>query len=263
MNLGIQGKTALVTAASKGLGFATAKGLAKEGANVVLASRDMAALERAKEEIHGQTQNTNVLVVPADLTKEQEIVHIFDEAGRHFGGVDILVNNAGGPRAGSFSDLTDEDWITAHELTLLSVIRAIRMALPYMQKNRWGRIVNFTSSSMKQPIDHLILSNTYRTAVTGLSKSLAIEYAKDNILINTLGPGKIATDRVKSLEVHRAEQTGLSLEEVSHEAIAQIPMGRYGTPDEFARMAIFLASEANAYLTGQSILVDGGLVRSL
>lgn len=263
MDYGLQGKTVLVTASSKGLGFATARGFAREGAKVMLASRSETALQAAVSAIQVETGNAQVSYVVADVSQGFAIADIFEAVERAFGGVDVLVNNAGGPPAGNFNSVEDAQWGQAFELSLMSVVRATKRALPHMRKNQWGRILNFTSSSIKQPIDNLILSNTFRTAVAGLSKSLAIELAPDNILVNTLGPGRIATDRVASLDAIRAQSAGTSIDEVKRTTEAQIPLGRYGTPDEFAALAVFLGSSANGYITGQSILVDGGMVKSL
>lgn len=263
MDYGLQGKTVLVTASSKGLGFATARGFAREGAKVMLASRSETALQAAVSAIQVETGNAQVSYVVADVSQGFAIADIFEAVERAFGGVDVLVNNAGGPPAGNFNSVEDAQWGQAFELSLMSVVRATKRALPHMRKNQWGRILNFTSSSIKQPIDNLILSNTFRTAVAGLAKSLAIELAPDNILVNTLGPGRIATDRVASLDAIRAQSAGTSIDEVKRTTEAQIPLGRYGTPDEFAALAVFLGSSANGYITGQSILVDGGMVKSL
>ncbi|MCL6516541.1 SDR family oxidoreductase [Alicyclobacillus sp.] len=263
MDFGVQGKTVLVLASSKGLGFATAKAFAAEGANVMLTSRSEAALREAQARIQQETGNGSVRFCAADVSRAEDIERLFSETEAAFGGVDVLVNNAGGPPPGNFDTVTEEQWVAAHELTLLSVVRATRRALPHMRKNQWGRIVNFTSSSIRQPIDNLILSNTYRAGILGLSKSLAIELAPDNILVNVIGPGRIATDRVAQLDANRARQLGTSVEEVARQSMAQIPLGRYGTPEEFAALALFLGSAANGYITGQAILVDGGMVKSL
>jgi 3-oxoacyl-[acyl-carrier protein] reductase len=263
MDYGLQGKTVLVTAGSKGLGFATAKQFAAEGANVMISSRQELALQRAVEEIKEAHRGAKVHYFVADVSEAQAIESLFDAVKREFGGVDILINNAGGPPPGNFDSVTEEQWLMAHQLSLMSVIRATRQALPHMRSNQWGRIVNFTSSSVKQPIEGLILSNTYRTAVVGLGKSLALELGEDNILVNTLGPGRISTERVASLDKTRAEKLGISVNEVKSGMERQIPLGRYGTADEFAALAVFLGSPANGYITGQTILVDGGMVRSI
>jgi 3-oxoacyl-[acyl-carrier protein] reductase len=177
--------------------------------------------------------------------------------------VDVLVNNAGGPRAGGFDALDDDAWQEGFELNLLSAVRLIRGVLPHMREQGWGRIVTIASSSIKQPLDNLLLSNTYRVAILGLAKSLAIEFAPDGVLVNTVGPGRIDTDRVAGLDATRAEKAGISIEEVRKQTEKAIPLGRYGTAEEFAKVATFLLSGANTYLTGQHFLVDGAMVKAI
>jgi len=263
MDLGLQGKTVIVTAASKGLGKEAAKQFAAEGACVLMASRSEAELQKATIEIQKATGNTQVKYSVCDMTDAQAIEQMIANAASQFGTVDVLVNNSGGPPAGTFNDFNDEDWQGAFELNLLSFIRTIRGVLPYMKQAGGGRIVNIASSSFKQPIDGLTLSNTFRTAVVGLAKSLSQELAPDNILINTVGPGRIATDRVAHLDQTIAEQKGMAIEKVKQNSERQIPLGRYGKPVEFAKMLVFLCSESNSYTTGQALLVDGGLVKAL
>lgn len=262
MDLGLKGKSVIVTASSKGLGKATALRFAAEGARVMISSRNQQALLTTAAEIKEATRN-EVAYLVADVTKAEDIRNLVKETVARYGTVHVLVNNTGGPPAGNFDAVNDDTWQKAFELVLLSMIRCIREVLPHMRKQKFGRIVNFASSSIKQPLDNLILSNTFRTGIIGLAKSLAAELAPDNILINTIGPGRIATDRVAFLDKERARGLEISVEEVKKNTEKLIPMGRYGEPEEFARIAVFLASSANSYVTGQALLVDGGLVRAL
>lgn len=174
-----------------------------------------------------------------------------------------IVNNAGGPPTGNFEQLDDDTWFSAFELTLLSIVRAIRAVLPYMRKQKSGRIVNIASSSFKQPIENLTLSNTFRTGIVGLAKSLSQELAKDNILINTVGPGQIETDRLLEIKETIATSQGVDADVVKKQAESMIPLGRFGTPEEFANILVFLCSGANTYITGQSLLIDGGLIKAI
>ena len=262
MDLGLDGKTALVTAASKGLGRAIATELAREGARVVISSRDEESLARTAGEIAGQTGSV-VEHRACDLTVRAQIDALIALTTDRLGPVDVLVNNTGGPPAGGFEDLDDDAWTGAYEQVLLSLVRCVRGVLPSMRERGNGRIVNVASSSVKQPIENLTLSNTFRAGLAGLAKSLSVELAPDNILINTLGPGRISTARSESMDTSQAESSGVPAEEIRAGFEARIPLGRYGTPEEFARVAAFLASPANSYVTGQTILVDGGMVRAL
>ena len=262
MDLELTGRVALVTAASKGLGRTTAERLAAEGARVMISSRDGQQLARTAGEIAERT-GAQVEHCPADVSDAAAIDRLLRETGERLGGVDVLVSNAGGPRPGGFDALDDAAWQSGFELTLLSGIRLIRGVLPHMRGQGWGRIVTIASSSIKQPIDDLLLSNTYRVAVVGLMKSLATEFGPDGVLVNTLGPGRIATDRVAGLDADRAARSGVPVAEVRARQESGIPLGRYGTAEEFARVAAFLASGANTYLTGQAFLVDGGMVRAI
>lgn len=262
MDLQLTGRTAIVLASTKGLGKATAISLAREGANVTICGRDEAALQATANEME-QASGKAPLALVTDVTKKEDLELLVAKTVEKFGTVDILVNNAGGPQAGSFDQMTDEHWQQAFELNLLSFVRSIRAVLPHMRKQQFGRIVNFASSSFKQPIENLILSNTFRTGIIGLAKTLSTELGPDGILINTIGPGRIATDRVASLDQFAANKLGVEREQIRQQVEAQIPVGRYGEPEEFARVATFLASPANSYVTGQALLVDGGMVRSI
>jgi len=262
MDLELHGKVALVTAASKGLGRATATQLAREGARVMISSRGEEQLRATAEQIR-QATGAEVEHCAADVSKADDLARLLDETQSRLGGVDVLVNNAGGPPAGGFDALDDEAWQAAFELNVLSGVRLIRGVVPHMREQGSGRIVTIASSSIKQPIENLLLSNTYRVALVGLSKSLATEFAPYGILINTLGPGRIATDRVAGLDAGRAAASGTSVEQVRAQTEKTIPLGRYGTAEEFGKVATFLVSWANTYLTGQAFLVDGGMVRGI
>jgi 3-oxoacyl-[acyl-carrier protein] reductase len=262
MDLELTGKVALVTAASKGLGRATATQLAAEGAQVMISSRGEEQLAKTAAEI-AEATGARVEYCAADVSDAADLARLVAETEQRLGGVDVLVNNAGGPRPGGFDALDDVAWQEAFELNLLSTVRLIRGVLPHMREQGWGRIVTIASSSIKQPIPNLLLSNTYRVAILGLAKSLAVEFAPDGVLINTVGPGRIATDRVAGLDATRAKKSGTSVEQVRAAAEKGIPLGRYGTADEFAAVVAFLASGANTYLTGQALLVDGGMVKAI
>ena len=261
MDTGLTDKPALIMAASDGLGKAAALEFAREGARVMLFARSEDRLKKAKEEIMTATGRAVEYIV-GDITRPEDILNAVAATADRFGGVYALVNNSGGPPAGGFDNFKDDVWQQAFELTLLGFIRSIRAVLPLMRNAGVGRIVNFTSSSTRQAIDNLILSNTFRLGVVGLTKSLAREMAKENILVNVVGPGKMDTQRLRNLESIRAEKQGISLDALQKKSAAEIPLGRYGDPAEMARLAVFLCSQANTYITGQTVLADGGLVQA-
>lgn len=260
MDLGLNGKVALVTAASKGLGKAIALELAREGADVAIASRSEEALQLAAAEIADESGRAP-LIVAADMTSAGDIDRLVQTVMDRFGRVDILVNNTGGPPPGFFADFSDDQWQGAVDLLLLSSVRLIRAVLPGMRERKWGRIINSTSVAVKQPIPNLLLSNAVRTAVIGLAKSLSNEVAAEGVTVNNLLPGSIYTDRIIQTNNNVAQRTGRSVEEVRAASEADIPMKRYGRVDEYAAAAAFLASERASYITGVSLLVDGGVHR--
>lgn len=262
MDLGLKGKNVLVLASSQGLGKASAIEFVKEGANVVISSRNEHKLEGVKTEVEALDLDGTIHYFPTDVTKAEEISNLVEYTVKTLGGIDVLVNNAGGPPSGTFTDFTDDDWENAFHLNLLSYIRTVRTALPYLKK-QGGHIINIASSSIKEPIDGLILSNTFRLGIVGLSKSLANELGPFNILVNTVAPGRILTDRVDFLDSAKAEKTGQTIEEIRKQAEQQIPLRRLGDPEEFAKAVVFLSSSANSYITGSNILVDGGKVRAI
>ncbi|OYD06478.1 SDR family oxidoreductase [Paludifilum halophilum] len=262
MELHLDGKVALVVASSKGLGKAIAAQLVKEGADVMLTSRDEERLRAAQEEL-SPLGTGRVSYHRADITQSKDIQALIQVTRETFGKpIDLLINNAGGPPGGTFEQLTDADWQNAFELNLLSYIRIIREVLPDM-KRKGGRIVNIASSSIKEPIPGLILSNAFRLGIVGLTKTLAAELAPYHILINTVAPGRIATDRVAELDRKQADQQGVSREQIEQQSREGIPLKRYGKPEEFAKVVTFLVSDASSYVTGSSIIVDGGMVKSI
>ncbi|WP_017378902.1 SDR family oxidoreductase [Paenisporosarcina sp. TG-14] len=263
MDLQLKDKVVVVTASSKGLGKATALEFAKEGATVLLSSRNEATLAQTVDEIKQLTNNQHVYAKTCDMSSVEDINALFAWVTAEFGGADILINNTGGPTAGGFKDLEDSDWMAAFEKNLLSYIRTTRAVLPHMEATNFGRIINISSSSTKEVIDGLILSNTFRSGMVGLTKSLAREYAKNNILVNTIGPGRIATDRVAELDQIAATRQSVSVEDIVKRSESLIPIGRYGQPEEFAKVVLFLASPANTYMTGQSLIIDGGMLKAL
>lgn len=262
MDLGLTGKVAWVTAASKGLGFASAVALAREGCDLAICSRSEEAIASAAERIRQET-GRKVLAMAADVTHKEDLERFVAAALAEYGGVDILVSNTGGPPAGGFLDFDDDAWLGAFNSLLMPAVRLSRAALPSMRERGYGRIIYITSSGVKQPIQNLILSNALRAAVTNTMKSLATEVAPLGITVNCVAPGRIHTDRVDSLDQGAAARTGKSIQEVRRAAASRIPIGRYGAPDEFGRAVAFLASEAASYITGSALQVDGGMVNSL
>lgn len=260
MDLGLTGKVALVTAASKGLGKGVAIALAREGCQVVIASRSEEQLQVAAREI-AAVAGTEPLYVPTNVTSAEEIDRLISTTLERHGRIDILFNNAGGPPPGYFFDFTDEQWHQAVDLLLLSTVRLMRAVVPGMRERKWGRIINSTSTAVKQPISNLLLSNAVRTAVIGLAKSLSFEVARDGITVNNLVPGSILTDRIRQNAKITSERTGKPAEEIMRAAEEEIPMGRYGTVEEYAAAAAFLASEQASYITGTNFSVDGGIYR--
>ena len=262
MDLGLKGKVAIVAASSKGIGRATAMGLAAEGARVTILARNEANLTKAAAEIRDVCQ-ADVLAIPADVTSYDDIRRVVRSTVDRWKVVDILVNNAGGPPPGVFDEMDDAKWQSAFELNLLSTIRLIREVLPHMRKAGGGAIVNLQSTSVKTPLDNMILSNSVRSGVIGLAKTLSKELAKDRIRVNNVLPGAILTDRLRNLLAGQAQKTGKPFEEVRRAREADIPLGHLGDPEDVANMIVFLASDRARYVTGATVQVDGGAVRTI
>lgn len=261
MNLGLKNKIALITASSKGLGRASAEVLAEEGVKIAICARDGQALKETADEIAGATRR-EVLAIPADMTSAADIERVVKETVRHFGGLHILVTNAGGPPAGYFEEFDDRQWQEAFNLTMMSAVRLIRAAIPHMQKEKWGRVINITSVSVKEPIDNLILSNSIRAGVHGMAKTLANQVAQYGITVNNIMPGYIHTERIQQLAQHATAQTGQPVAEYLADLAKPTPVGRIGRPQELGALVAFLASEQAAYINGVSIPVDGGRLKS-
>lgn len=262
MDLGLSGKVALVTASSKGIGKAVAEELASEGCNIGICSRTKTDLELLAEELR-KKYDVDVFWSVCDLNKLSDIENTFNALMTEFGRVDILVNNCGGPPAGVFKDFTDAQWTEAFEQIFLSAVRFCNFVIKGMVERLWGRIINITSVSVKQPIDNLILSNSFRSGLIGFAKSLSNEFSKYNITVNNVAPGYTLTNRLYDLAVSRAKQSGLSHEEVLSEMAKQVPMNRLARPEEIGSLVAYLCSNQAGYITGNTIHIDGGWVKGL
>ncbi|MDH4129236.1 MAG: SDR family oxidoreductase, partial [Spirochaetota bacterium] len=259
---GIQNKIALISASSTGLGREVALVLAEEGAKVIICSRSSNKLRAAANYIKENAQK-EVRFEPCDLTKRSEIENLVSLVIKDFGNIDILINNSGGPKSGYFSDFTDRDWLEAFNLNFLSTQILTSLVIPHMKKNNFGRIVNITSISAKQPIDGLILSNGIRAGILGMAKTLANELAPYQILVNNVCPGYTLTERVKTLSETLAKNKNTTPEHIIKEWESSIPLNRLGTPREFANLVAFLCSNSASYITGTTIQCDGGAVKSI
>ncbi len=262
MDLGLRGRIAIVAAASKGLGKAVAMELAREGAEIAICARNSNDLEKAAREIRERTGRA-VFAHPLDVTNADGVQAFVAAVEKRFGQVDICVTNAGGPPAKKFLDISVDEWRTAVELTLMSAVYFAREVLPRMRKRRWGRLLTITSVSVKQPIDNLLLSNSIRSAVTGLAKTLANEFGADGITVNNVCPGYTLTERLGELADNLAKGSGSTRDAILNQWAAQIPIGRVATPEEFAALVAFLASERASSINGATIPVDGGWVKGL
>ncbi len=262
MDLGIMGRVAIVTGSSQGIGKAIALGLAQEGVRVSICARNEKRLEETAKEIRSTT-SIDVLPVQTDLTKEDDIRRLVAKTVEVFGRIDILVNNTGGPPSATFLETSEENWRTAVNLLLMSVVTSCLEVTPHMQERNWGRIINMTSFAAKQPADRLVLSNSIRAGILGLSKSLANELAKDGILVNAVCPGWTLTQRVEELAKTEAKTSGKISEAIIKDWESQIPLRRLAQPSEIANLVVFLASERASYITGAVLQVDGGYTKGM
>ena len=262
MDLGLNGRVAIIGGGSKGLGKACALSLAREGAKVAICSRSANDLEAAAQEIRSETGG-DVLTVPGDLSTLSGIQDFIQTTVDHFGRLDVVVSNSGGPPEGRAVDTNEETWERSIQMALTFFIRMGRESVPYLRERSWGRIVNILASTVYQPIDNLATSGVTRMGAVAFAKSLADEVGRDGILVNNVAPGFLLTDRMVGLFETRASETGQPLEDVLQARSSSIPLGRFGRPEELGDLVAFLASEKNSYVTGTTILVDGGVVRSV
>ena len=262
MEMGLRNRVAIIAASSQGIGRATAQGLAAEGCRVAMCARNQSSLDEAAKGIR-ERDGVEVYTKAFDVTDAAAVHEFVEEVAKKFGGVDICVTNAGGPPAKGFLAASIEDWRKALDANFLSTVYFAREVIPYMQRKHWGRIITITSITTKQPVADLVLSNAVRTAVVGLVKSLANEFGNDGILVNNVGPGYTATDRLKQLAKARSAASGQAEEDIFAGWAAEAPLKRVGAPNEVADAIIWLASERASYITGQTILVDGGIYKGL
>ena len=262
MNLGLKDRVAIVAASSEGLGKAVALGLAREGARLALCARTESALAATADGIRRET-GVEVLARPVDVSLEGQVHNFVQAALSQFGRLDVVVTNAGGPPSKPFAATTIEDWQRAVQLNLMSILYFARETLPIMRDQKWGRFITITSIAVKQPVEGLVLSNAVRQAVVGLVKTLSNEYGSANVLVNNVCPGFTRTARLDDLSGRLAANEGVDPAEIHRRWSSQIPLGRLGTPEEFANAVVFLASECASYITGASIAVDGGFAKGV
>lgn len=262
MDLGLKGRGVIVAASSEGMGRATAEAFAREGAQVAMCARTETTLRQAADKIRSET-GAEIYAEPLDVTDSSAVQRFVEQAAKRFGRLDVCVTNAGGPPAKNFLSITTDEWRKAVDQNFLSVVHLAKAVIPYMQRHRWGRIITITSVSVKQPIPDLIMSNAVRAAVVGLVKSISNEFGKDGILANNVAPGYTTTERLQELAGARALAAGVSAQKIYEEWAADAPVKRLADPKEVADTIVWLASERASYITGQTVLVDGGIYHGL
>ncbi len=263
MELGLEDKVALVPASSKGIGLGVAKVLAAEGCRVVVSSRSQDSISKAMDAIVKETGNKDVYSVKADLAAKADVDHLVDQATNKFGTIDILAYNTGPPKPGTFADLNDADWEQGVKLLLMSAIWLTKRVVPGMVQKKLGRLIYITSSTLRQPVPNLVLSNTVRLSLAGLSKSLALEYGSKGITSNGIMQGHILTDRQRKVAQDVSSRTGKTLDEAMKQMLQDVPSGRYGLAEEVGYLVAFLACEKASYINGTMLAIDGGLIRSV
>lgn len=262
MDLGLKGRGVIVAASSQGIGRAAAEAFAREGAQVAMCARNESSLREAAGKIRNAT-GAEIFAEPVDVTDGPQVQRFIEQVAKQFGRIDVCVTNAGGPPAKNFLSISPDEWRKAVDLNFLSVVHLAKAVIPYMQRHRWGRIITITSVTVKQPVAELIMSNAVRAAVVGLVKSLSNEFGKDGILVNNVAPGYTATERLQELAGVRALAAGTSPEQIYQSWTAEIPVRRLGDPKDIADVIVWLASERASYVTGQTVLADGGIYRGL
>src|SRR3989442_572528 len=262
MQLGLEGKVALVTASSKGIGYGVAKVLSAEGCRVIMSSSNIDAISSARDQIVQETGNREVYAFSADLTVKEDIERLVKNSTEKSGGVDLLAYNTGPPKPGTFSELSEADWDKGVKLLLMSAVWLAKLLLPSMEEKKWRRLVFITSTTLRQPIPNLVLSNTVRLSLAGLSKSLATEYGGKGITSNGIMQGHILTDRQREIAEDISQRTGKPVDDAMKQVLVEVPLGRYGTPEEVGYLVAFLSSDKASYINGAMIPIDGGMIRS-
>ncbi|MFI5104088.1 MAG: SDR family oxidoreductase [Terriglobales bacterium] len=262
MELGLKGRGVIVAASSQGIGRATAEAFAREGAQVAMCARTEKTLQEAASQIRKDT-GAEIYAEPLDVTDADQVRRFVEQVAKRFGRIDVCVTNAGGPPAKNFLSISSDEWRRAVDMNFMSVVHMAKAVIPYMQRHRWGRIITITSVTVKQPVAELIMSNAVRAAVVGLVKSLSNEFGKDGILVNNVAPGYTATERLQELAQVRALAAGIAPQQIYEQWAADAPVKRLGEPKEIADAIVWLASERASYITGQTLLADGGLYRGL